>query len=489
LRDVSFAVIDCAVTASLANEVEMAVDTAQAHSSGMVSQLARWVAEIRPDQVPDAALRQAKLLVLDALGCGIAAVDEPVPRAALELVETSGGAPQATLMANGAKTSLANAVLANGTLIRALDLNDYVDRDHPSDNIPAALAAGEMQSRSGRETLAAIVVGYELYGRLKHLIPLDSAWDGTTISGLAAAAMAGRLMRLPAGTLAHGFALSLARSATSALARFGAISSLKALANPLVAQNAVQALLLAQLGATGPLQLFESRRGFGAVFSRREAMADLLRPFPAQSYIMSANVKAHPALVTGQAAVDAALSLRARLGPAAAGVRHVRIVMNDVPAVRIQQEDRGRWDPQSREAADHCFQFLVAVTLIDGEFSLAQYENERWNDPQVRALMARMDLGLDAALGARAPQGAYPCALHAVAADGEHAVEALAPSGFSRGGLDEAVVTAKFHRLARSRLPAGARAAIVQAALALDEAGGCGPLFAALREAWRAAAS
>jgi 2-methylcitrate dehydratase len=353
-----------------------AAHDSESDSASLVARIAHWALAVRTDDVPAAALHQAKLLVLDTIGCGVAALDEPVPQAVLDVVREYGGTPRCTLIGNAERTSVSNAVLANGVLMRALDLNDYVDRDHPSDNIPAALAVGEMQNSRAGDLLAAIVVGYEIYGRCKHLIKLDSPWDGTTISGIAAAVMAGRLLQMETPALSHGLALSLARSATSALARFGAISSLKALANPLVAQNAVQAILLASRGVTGPLALFESRRGMSSVFTESDAFAELTRPFPAETYILHANVKPYPCLVTGQAAVAAALLLHQRIGGEVDRLDSLRIVMADVPAVRIQQEDRGRWDPQTREAADHCFQFLVAVTLIDGAFGLRQFEGE-----------------------------------------------------------------------------------------------------------------
>ena len=80
----------------------------------------------------------------------------------------------------------------------------------------------------------------------------DSAWDGVTVSGLVAPAMAGRLMGLDRRRLAHAIALSGARAATSTAVRFGDISAAKSIANALVAQNGVQATLLAEHGITGP---------------------------------------------------------------------------------------------------------------------------------------------------------------------------------------------------------------------------------------------
>jgi 2-methylcitrate dehydratase len=197
------------------------------------------------------------------------------------VVEGSGGAPQCTVIGRAHRTSAANATLANGALVRILDFNDYVNAragdlgGHPSDNIPVALAAGELRGASGREVVAAIVLGYEVFARCKDLMERDSAWDGVTVSGLVAPAMAGRLMGLDRRRLAHAIALSGARAATSTAVRFGDISAAKSIANALVAQNGVQATLLAEHGITGPLDLFENPRGMREVFSKGDAAAEL----------------------------------------------------------------------------------------------------------------------------------------------------------------------------------------------------------------------
>ncbi len=71
----------------------------------------------------------------------------------LATLKDMGGAPQCTVLGSTTKTSAPNAVLVNGSLIRILDLNDYVNTKsgqiggHPSDNIPVALAAGEIRRR------------------------------------------------------------------------------------------------------------------------------------------------------------------------------------------------------------------------------------------------------------------------------------------------------------------------------------------------------
>ena len=111
-------------------------------------------------------------------------------------------------------------------------------------------------------------------------------------------------------------------------------------------------------------------------------------------------MKAFPCLATGQGVVAAGLDLHQQIDGDVDRLKQITVAIADTPSLRRQKDDPGRIDPQSREAADHSFNFLAAVALIDGAFGLAQFANERWNDPKVRAVMARLDIACDAALNA-----------------------------------------------------------------------------------------
>jgi len=425
-------------------------------------------------------MERAKFLLLDTLGCGFAALAErdATAHAVLAALDALGDRPQCTVLGQPRKMSAPNAVLANGTLIRVLDLNDYVvgahpqggaRGGHPSDNIPVALAAAELAPTTGRELLAAIVLAYEIYGRGKALMDETSVWDGVSISALVAPAIAGRLMRLDAEKLAHGIALSAARAPTPAAVREGGISAAKSLANALIAQNGMQAVLLAQQGVTGPLDLFEAERGLRPVFAPASAGDILAAPLPADSFIARTAIKAYPCFAGAQSAVAAAIALHRLVGGNIESLASIRVVLADLPAVRRQMSDPGRIAPRSREAADHSLQFLIAVSLLDGTFGHRQFAGERWTDPKVRALLARLEMTTDADLAIRAE--AYPCALHATGRDGRpYAVEMLAPPGFSATGLDTATAVDKFTHVTDGHLAPDARHRIIDAVMALDSA-------------------
>lgn len=428
-------------------------------------------------------------MLLDTIGCAVAAADEPTAGAVLAVIYGLGGAPLSGVIGRPRKTDPLNAVLANGVLLRVLDLNDYViataggqpeSGGHPSDNIPVALAIGEARNCSGREILAAIVIGYELYARLQGLMNRRGIWDGVTVSGLVAAAMAGRLMRLDPARLAHALALGAARAPVPAAVRSGDISAAKSLANALVAQSGVQAALLAEQGVTGPLAILDQQRGLGHLFPQGDPAAVLAAAFPEPSAILRAHVKAYPCLATGQSAVAAALEMHRRRDTSAAPLSRIDVTMADYPILRDQLADPHRRHPTSREAADHSFHFAIAAALCDGALGMAQFADARWRDPRIMALMGRIDIRTDPAWNARASDS-YPCAMRAWDEAGrEYAVEVPYPPGFSRNGIAPASVIDKFHGVTAHSLAQPARERIVAAVSRLDRCNDLADLWTAL---------
>lgn len=454
-----------------------------------VVELARWVRDFDTRAIAPAALRQAKLLLLDTIGCGLAGRAEEASAAALATIDTFDQGP-CSIIGSRLKTSPTNAVLANGILIRVLDLNDYVIGGlsggmqiggHPSDNIPVALAFGEKLKRPSRDVLAAIVIGYEVYGRMREIMGREGCWDGVTISGLAAPAMAGFLMGLDERRLANAIALGAARAPTSATVRTDDISGGKSVANALVAHSGALAACLAEHGVTGPLSVLDPSRGLTDVFTRPEFLAELSAPLAERCYIMMSHIKDYPCLATGQTAVAAALKLHMTVRGKLDDARRIDVIMADYPFLRRQQADPHRRHADSREAADHSFNFLVAAALIDGEFGLAQFDNERWTDPKVKALMDKMVMVADAGWNERAA-GSYPCGLRLIDKDGqEHLSEVAFAPGFSRNGVDESAVVEKFHRSAAKALDKAGREKVIAAVLELDQGGSLAQVFAALQ--------
>ena len=438
----------------------------------MIERLARVILAAPPPS--PAATKQAKLLLLDAIGCSLLGADKAV---SLAVARTCTQPGECLAFGHGRNASLLDALLMNGVSIRALDFNDYlvniVDSEpetggHPSDNISVALSVGSAYGRSGAEILASIVRGYELYARLQAMMDRDGPWDNVSVSGIVAPAMAGILIGLDETQMAHALALGLSRAAMPAIVRREKLSSVKTLANALIAQAGIQAALLAQAGVTGPLSILDDDLGLRHLFAHYDP-GRLTQPMPDQGAIMQARIKLFPCVNTGQGVVEAALRLYAQLPDGPFSLSQIELIMPDYRIIARQQTDPHRSRPTTRETADHSFPFLAAVSLIDGAFGLPQFENERWRDARVLSLMEKIEMRRDSGMNSREAYP-FPCKIRATGQDGRtyiaESAQPLKPSSFEPSDTNS---IDKFHRILEPILPQARRAAIVDAVMEFDQ--------------------
>jgi 2-methylcitrate dehydratase len=430
----------------------------------LIKQLAQWVIDFDPRSIPKEVATHAKFLILDSIGCALAAREEHAYQTAMRTFDALGGNPECAIIGARRRMPVTSAVMLNGILIRELDLNDiYVgpgQTGHPSDNIAVALSVGERQQSTGRDALAGVVLGYEIYCRIQDLITSRSLWDHVTASALAAPAIAGRLLKLNVEQLANALALSAAQGNTLAAVRSGQLSNAKAMANAWVAFQATLCSLLAAEGMTGPLAVIEGRSGLGQGLLSGADLSELVAPLGDHFRISDVSIKAYPCIGTAQAMVAAVLQARAEI-PDPAKIEQIELRMADIPFVRGQLEDKDRRYPTSRETADHSFYYLAAAALIDGELTAAQFEQDRWLDPSLKALMERMTIRTDPSLNCYTP-GSYPCVLQFATEDYQsRTVEVLYPKGHPRNRMSLAEVEAKFRGGTRGVLSDSQRAKIV----------------------------
>jgi len=222
----------------------------------------------RYEDLPAPAVESAKREVLDSLatalgGSGKAGIIELV-----ELVKEWGGAEQSTVIAHGLKCPAPSAAQVNASMIHALDYDD----GHQAAlvhvgcvAVSTAFAVAErMGSASGKELITAIALGGDFMARLglagrPGKTALSSGWHPTTLLGhLAAAAIAGKIMRLDEDKMASalGLAYHQAGGAGSGVAD-GALA--KRMGPGFAAKAGVTAALMAERGITGERDPLEGR--------------------------------------------------------------------------------------------------------------------------------------------------------------------------------------------------------------------------------------
>lgn len=459
-------------------------DSVSAAKESLVQRIAGNVLAVDSQTIPGPVVEHTKLLILDAIGCALAAREEPAFERARRVFEQLGGNADCRVIGAPGRVNLPQAVLLNGILMRSLDLNDaYIgpgQMGHPSDNIAVALAVGEKYRSSGLELIASIVLGYEIYCRMQDIIPARGTWDHTTASALAAPLIAGRLIGLTQDELANAAALSALHGNTLAVVRTGQLANSKATANAMVASQAVLCALFAAQGMTGPMGVIEHPRGLSTGMLAGAKLDLLGEPMGARYRILDSAIKAFPCIGTAQTMVAGILEARRGLADPAREVERIEVTMADIPIVSGQVADEQRRHPTSRESADHSFFYLAAAALADGEISEAQFASGRWLLPEMKAAMARVSIRTDARLNKYTP-GSYPALVQLILTNGaSRAVEVPFPKGHPSNRMTPAEVENKFCGCARGKLPAAQQESVLRQARELDKLAHVGSLMADL---------
>jgi len=439
----------------------------------LVQQIAANVLGVSATTIPAEVVEHTKALILDSIGCALAAADESVFARASQVLAQLGGSADCTVIGSSRRVNLPQAVLLNGILIRALDLNDaYIgpgQMGHPSDNIAVALSVGEKFRASGLNVIASVALGYEIYCRIQDIVPVRGTWDHTTASALAAPLIAGRLMGLNAEQLAHAAALSATHGNTLAVVRTGQLANSKASANALVASQAVLCSLFAAEGMTGSLGVIEHPRGLSTGMLAGAKLDLLAQRIGEQYRIMNSAIKAYPCIGTAQTMVAGVLQARAGIADPAREVERIEVAMADIPIVSAQVADEQRRYPASRESADHSFYYLAAAALSDGEISEAQFAPGRWLQAEMTETMARVSIRTDASLNKHTP-GSYPAVVKLILQSGEsREVEVIFPKGHPNNRMSPAEVEDKFRACARDRVPPARQEKIIEKARELEK--------------------
>jgi 2-methylcitrate dehydratase len=430
---------------------------------GTTETLARYVTALRPEDLSARAIHATKRHLIDSLGCALGGSRGEPAAIARRLAPAWSGSPAARILGEQATTTLEAATFANAVMIRFLDANDtYITRGsgHPSDMLGALLAAADAHDASGRDLVLATVAGYEVFGALADQVPLrDRGWDQGVFVAPAAAAGAGRLLGLSADQMADALAIAVTASVATRQTRAGDLAMWKGCATAAAAKAGLFAAQLAAEGMTGPTAAFEGRHALWEQVTgpfRLGALGGSDRPFA----IERTNLKFVATEYHAQAPVALALALRDR-------VKVEQIETIDVRIYAMAHSEIGsepaKWDPRTRETADHSLPYMLAVALTDGRIGPASFEPERYLDPGLRPLMNRIRVAEHAEFTARFPH-ALVSELEVRTVSGERFVErAEFPKGHAKNPLTDADVVAKFLALSADALGGAAASAALDA--------------------------
>ncbi len=449
--------------------------------STLAQRLAHYSRALSYRALPAEVIHEVKRRLIDTLGCALGGWQEAPAKIARKVARSVRLSSGATLLGETHRTTEDLAAFANGTAVRYLDYNDtYLSKEpaHPSDNIPAALAAAEAAGRGGKALIEAIVLGYEIQCRLCDAAALrPRGWDHVTYGAFSSALVAAKLWKLSEEKTIHAIGLTGTPNQALRQTRVGEISMWKAAAFANAARNGLFAVELARLGMTGPAPIFEGEKGFMKIVS---GPFDLPPLHPAGPFkIMETYIKYFPVEYHAQSAVQAALALRSRLEGGIESIEAITIRTPDV-SYEIIGRDPEKWHPKTRETADHSLPYCVAVALMDGEMSLRQFGPRRLVDPKLHRLMQKVRVLSDPELSAT-----YPDAIAnivEVRVNGRDEVERVDhPRGHPKNPMTDEEIEEKFRRLAGRLLSKSQIEKILGRVWALEKVTSMGEILAPLK--------
>jgi len=437
--------------------------------------IAQYAAGLRFDDLPEAIVARAVTLLIDTLACAIGGFGSPQAGIGRRLGEAAVPARYAgRVLGQRASTTAELAAFTNSAAIRYLEFNDTFPGGHPSDCVGALLALAEHARADGKRFLTSLVVAYEAFASLIGPISGGKGWGQGLATGVATVAGLGNLLQLPEEVIGQALAIAATSNVSLGVATAGEISQWKGAATAFAVRNAVFATQLAAEGTTGPAAPFSGRHGVWEQISGPFTLT-ALGGRGGDFRLPLVRTKYWPVQYESQAVVWAALALRDE------------VTEREIEAIDIVTSGRGwqpqsaeKWDPRTRETADHSVPYVLARALRDGTIDLQSFDEAAVLDPTLRPLMSKMTFHHDGS----GRQGEPSRVDIRVILNGDSAsrleVSAEDPLGHERNPMSHAQVTEKFGRLASPLLGGDRTEEALELWSGIATAGSLTPLFDAL---------
>jgi 2-methylcitrate dehydratase PrpD len=424
-----------------------------------IEELAQFVATTGWRDVPEPVRQHAKLTLLDTLGVILAGSERPEMRQLRERLAATSGTG-ATVYARGWPVQdPRTAALLNGIAGRSIELCEglrLVSGQAALQVLPGVLAVGEQAGSSGREILAAFVLGYDVAGRLASgFTPRPLAHQNGQVSLLAAAAAGARLRGLDAAGISRAMRIAtvlvLTPSYTNAVAGATALN----VAGGMSGHAAAQAPELALAGFEAQPDAIEEALSqlVGGGFDTAQIADEL-----GTSWHITRNYfrlyaccnPVHPAL-------DCLAAALAELRPQPEQVDRIEIATYRFASVMRNP------DPPNYFASKYSLPHAAAAMVVRGGAGFAELDDTALADPAIAALRHRVHIAEDPAMSALAPK-LRPARVTVTLTDGRQATHSRdSHRGDFSEPFTEAELRAKFRELAGTVLTSEGAARVEEA--------------------------
>ena len=451
---------------------------------GATQILAEFVSHTSYSKLPEEVVQKTKGIILDTLGCGIAGytLAREEFHWIFDLVKEMGGNPESTVILDGMKTSSAQAALANGALFHTVDFDDthLGSIAHLGASVvSSSLAMGEKVAADGPSLITAVVLAYEVAGRIgRAVMPSHyKYWHPTgTLGTIAAAVVASKLLALKADRVEQ--AISLAADGASGMRYcidFGDFS--KSLHPGFAAWKGIMAAQVIARGAAGPKGLLEYKSGFCEAYSDEPNLQALTENLGTFYEIRTDSLKAFPTILCSHTPIQGTIQLMK--------ARNLRLEDVESIHLRVTPTAPGQgmnYSPDTPLAARLSIPYCVSRAAADGYIAMDQFQEEKIKEPRIQAFMKRVTLESVSAFTAKYP-GTLAAQVEIKTKDGRRFQdESVYPKGHPENPMTDEEVKEKFGGLALNTLGPTQIDRIIETVFRLDKLKSVGDLVATLRK-------
>jgi 2-methylcitrate dehydratase PrpD len=360
--------------------------------------LAAFAAKLNFNDIPAEAIERIKYCALDSIGCCLFGVTLPWTRHVQAMVQEEGAKAAASIFGGGGKTTVAHAVLVNGTAGHAFELDDMHKESivHPGSlATPVALAFAEAAGGApGRDVITGMVAGYEVGTRVGNAATMSLFLRGFhpqgTSGAFVAAGTAGRMLNLDASQMQHTLGIVGSQAGGLMAAQEGAM--VKRFHCGRAAQSGVYSALLAKRGFTGVTDVLEAPYGgYLSSYSDKPNPQRLTAGIGKTWETLNVGYKPHASVTSIHTTLDALADL----------MRENKLKPDDIAAVDAGVSHMTyvhcAWEykAQGVTAAQMNLFYGLAVIAYDGVAFVDQYREDRLRDPKILDFIKRITARVD----------------------------------------------------------------------------------------------
>jgi 2-methylcitrate dehydratase PrpD len=358
-------------------------------------ELARFIVASRFADLPETVRHEGSRTLLNWVGCAIGGSRHQTVTNAMAALSPFFGPGQATLLGRPERVDVLHAALLNGISSHVLDFDDtHIETAiHPAAPVaPAILALAEHRPVSGRDFMAALIIGIETEFRIGMAVTPAHYKVGWHITGTAgvfgSAAAAGKLLGLSEQQMC--WALGLAAAQPVGLQEmFGSMT--KSFHPGRAAQNGLTAALLAHQGYTASERGLEAKRGWLNVLSTACNYAALTDP---GWEILNNSYKPFACGLVVHPVIDGCIQLRDANGLTPDMIDRIEVAVHprvmDVTSIK---------DPRTGLEGKFSIYHAAAVAVVEGAAGERQFSDEAVRAPAIAGLRARVLATIDPGLG------------------------------------------------------------------------------------------